>query len=313
MVSVVLLVQKSEYLEDGNYLRIANCLMNRGVSVSLCLSKTISMAASKIIAQGFVCGQMLKANAIFPRIAAIDLSKADMVWVLSLGMRDSFLDTLQLLHCLETDTRVINSTNALMHLKSKYYLARHGSTFKYPDSFGSSNAEYLLNVVSKQGGDWIAKPPAGSLGRQVFKLNARDPNCKVILETITGPEQNQFCLLQPYIEDISLGEKRVLIAAGAPVGQYLRQAETDHRTNIAAGATYQSCTLTPAEMAYCRQIGKFLLAEGASFVGLDLAYPYVVECNVINPGGLVTIESVSGEDLTGRVIDNIFPDSRPGA
>ena len=67
--------------------------------------------------------------------------------------------------------------------------------------------------------------------------------------------------------------------------------------------------MTEDEMAYCKEIGAFLKSHGAEFVGLDLAYPYVIEFNVINPGGLLTIESINGLDLTASIIDKIFPES----
>jgi len=127
---------------------------------------------------------------------------------------------------------------------------------------------------------------------------------------MTGPEADQYCLLQPYVEEIIKGEKRVLIAGGEPVGQYLRHAGKDHRTNVMHDAEIEPCDLDEAEDKYCRTIGAFLTSHGADFVGLDLAYPYVIEFNVINPGGLLTIESLTGKDLTADIIDRIFPESR---
>jgi glutathione synthase len=203
---------------------------------------------------------------------------------------------------------VINSVDALMHFKSKYFLASHSSTFRYPKTFASNDPEELFKVISEYGVErWIAKPPAGSLGRDIFLLTARDPNTHVILESMTGPEADEYCLLQPYVEEIKKGEKRVLIAGGEPVGQYLRHARKDHRTNVMHNAEIEPCDLDKNEYKYCQTIGSFLVAHGADFVGVDLAYPYVIEFNVINPGGLLTIESLTGKDLTADIIDRVFP------
>jgi len=140
----------------------------------------------------------------------------------------------------------------------------------------------------------------------VYLLTSDDPNARVILESMCGPEQDRFCLLQRYVDEISNGEKRVILAGGKPVGQYLRIARKDHRTNIQQGATFQSCELTPEEIEYSERIGELLMSHGAEFVGMDLVYPWVIEFNVINPGGLLTIEQVAGDDITAAILHNII-------
>ncbi len=126
---------------------------------------------------------------------------------------------------------------------------------------------------------------------------------------MTGPDGDHYCLLQPWVEEISRGEKRVLLAGGKTVGQYRRVATRDHRTNIMQGARTECCELTPEEVTYAERIGEFLRQFGAEFVGMDLAYPWVIEFNVINPGGLLTIEGLTGDDLTPRILDRIVPES----
>ncbi len=77
------------------------------------------------------------------------------------------------------------------------------------------------------------------------------------------------------------------------------------------GADIEPCELNTEEYEYCQTIGQFLTAHGAAFVGVDLAYPFVIEFNVVNPGGLLTIEALTGQNLAPDIIDNIFPDSLP--
>jgi glutathione synthase len=45
-----------------------------------------------------------------------------------------------------------------------------------------------------------------------------------------------------------------------------------------------------------------LQAQGVGFVAVDLAYPWIVEFNLANPGGLATIERLTGEDLAPAVV-----------
>ncbi len=306
MIQVVLMIAETDTVEDGNYLRFGNELLRRGYEVNLCFLESIAMLDSKVIARGFkLCNPLLDGE-MFPESHRIDLTQSDLLWVLTLGMRHSFLDKMQLLYCLRDHCRIINAIDSLMHFKSKYFLASHEAVFKYPPTFASNDPDELFRVVQTGNGKWIAKPPAGSLGRDVFLITKDDPNVRVILESMTGPESDHYCLLQSYIEEIRGGEKRVLIAGGVPVGQYIRQATKDHRTNQMHGADIAPCELTKDERLYCERIGQFLVSHGTEFVGVDLAFPYVIEFNVVNPGGLLTIESLTGTDLTSVIIDRII-------
>ncbi len=305
MEHVVLLIAQSESIEDDNYLRFGNELLRRGYRVDLCFLETIAMHDSNVVARGFTLTDSIEKGGEFPASQMIRLADANILWILTLGMRHSFLDKVQLLHCLEQDCRIINSLTALMHFKSKYFLASQ-TEINYPKTYASNDPAELFSIIESGNHKWIAKPPAGSLGRDIFLLTADDPNARVILESMTGPEADQYCLLQPYIDEILKGEKRILFAGGVPIGQYLRLPGKDHRTNILHGAEIQSCELTAEELDYCKTIGNLLINNGADFVGLDMAYPYVIEFNVVNPGGLLTIESLTGNDLTANAVDHIF-------
>jgi glutathione synthase len=313
MRHITLLIADTDFIEDTNYLRLGNELLRRGFIVHCCFMDSLAMLGSKVTAMGFLLDEPLVVDRKFPDRHQHCLNEADIVWTLTLGMRHSFLDKIQLLHCLKNDCQLINSLEALMHFKSKYFLSSHPEVFQYPETFASTSPTELLGIIQDKGGKWIAKPPAGSLGRNIFLLDPKDPNARVILESMTGSESDQYCMIQPHVEEIGLGEKRVLIAGGEPIGQYLRQNNGDHRTNVSAGATVTLCDLTEAERAYCLKIGDFLKSEGALFVGLDLAFPWVIEFNVINPGGIQTIMSMGGKDLAPQVIDQIFPESVPSA
>lgn len=305
-MQVCLLIAVSEAIEESNYLRLGNELLRRGFNVTCCFMDSLGMTGSQITTNGFAVDRTLIDGQPFPESKLVSLAEFDAVWTLTLGMRHSFLDKMQLLKCLEQDCRLINSVDALIHLKSKYFLANWQDVFQYPKTYSSTDPLHLENVIRDEGGQWIAKPPAGSLGRDIFLLSAEDPNLRVILETMTGPESDQYCLLQPYVEEIVQGEKRVLLAGGKPVGQYLRHASGDHRTNVSSGAKTELCELTPEEHRYCEQIGDFLVEQGAEFVGLDLAFPWVIEFNVVNPGGIHTILDLGGDDLSEKIISWIF-------
>ena len=306
MSRIAFLIARTDVVQDGNYLRLANECLQRGHEVALCPIESIGMVRSAVFVSGARLTIPVGENAPFPPMSRVALEDFDIIWVLSLGMRHSFLDKMQLLYNLSHRCRIVNSIDTIMHFKSKYFTAGNSHVYRHPPTWASTDPAELFDVMKSEGGKWIAKPPASSFGRDVYLLTSEDPNAHVVLESMCGPDHDRFCLLQRYVDEIARGEKRVLIAGGRPVGQYLRIAARDHRTNVHQGAAIDRCELSSEELDYCEKIGRFLQSHGAEFVGIDLAYPWVIEFNVINPGGLLNIEQVTGSDITVHIVDNII-------
>ncbi len=305
MSKIAFLVNELPTIDDGNSLRLANATLASGHEPYLCRADSLSLHHGAVTLMGYQVVTPLLAFEPMAAMAPFQATDFDVIWVLSLGMRESFLDKFQLLHSVNAQVRIVNSLNAIMHLKSKYFLASLPDLITYPESHAASDPNVLREII-ETGGDWIAKPPAGSLGRDVFRLNAGDPNLMGILESLCGFDHDRYVLLQRRVPEIDQGEKRVLFSAGKVVGQYHRTAGSDHRTNLMQGGVPTACSLTAEEQTYCDSLGAFLKDQGAEFVGLDLAYPYVIEFNVINPGGIATIESLTGEDLAPAVVQPIL-------
>ena len=300
-----LIPQFNEGHVDSNYLRFANELTGRGVEVTVCLIDTLSLSQSKVCAEGWSVNAPISINQPYAETQRYNLNEFTDFWVFSLGIRASFLDKFQLLYAIGKEVRFVNSLDVIMHLKSKYFITSMPEMIKHPETHASTKAETLLDIVESSSKTWIAKPPAGSLGRDVFLLKPGSSNNRAILDHLCGPEQDHYTLIQEHISEISRGEKRVLIAGGEVVGQYKRIATSDHRTNLLQGASSEACELTQEESVYCNKIGKCLKDMGANYVGMDMVYPWIIEFNVINPGGLITIEDLTGKNLVPRIIDQL--------
>lgn len=308
-MNIALLINSTDNLELDNYYLFTPKLLSHGHSVTLCFIDSLGMRNNQVTAQGYqITSELPPIGKPFTELQSspVVLNTLDLVWILALGYRKGFLDKIQLLHNLEQDTRITNTINAILFLKSKYYLSARPDIFPHPESHAAANWEQLYHCIQAAGGTWIIKPPAGSFGRDVFKVHASDANLKALLQNMTGYDNSQYCLIERYIEEIQEGEKRVLFANGEVIGQYSRINGSDHRTNMAQGANAHSCQLTTQEKELCQRVGQTLCEEGALFAAMDLAYPYVIELNVINPGGLSTIQTLSGEDLSGIVIDKVL-------
>jgi glutathione synthase len=305
-MNVTLLMVPTPALSPDNYLLLGNALRERGHHVTLASVDGLSLIAGGLRVQARAVSGPLRAGAPFEDLppAPVCLDEQDLVWLLGLGRRDSFLDKLQLLSGLRAP--LVNSVDALLHLKSKYRLARLPAGLRHPQTHASRDWSELHDMVLSHDRQWIVKPPAGSFGRDVFRVSRSDPNCKAILQTLTGPAGERYCLLQEYVPAIEAGEKRVLFSAGRVVGQYLRVRHDDHRTNLSQGGRASACDLTSEERALCERIGAYLFASGAWFAALDLVHPYIIEFNVANPGGLDTLRQLTGEDRSHAVVDAVL-------
>lgn len=305
MTRIALLVQTTPTLEDVNYLRFARELDKSGHSVDILFVDSLKLLAGRITADAFPWRAHLLPGSSFPATNERKVDH-DIIWILGLGHRKNFLDKYQLLYSLPEKCTIINSLDAIMHLKSKYYLASQGDQFPSPETYASTSAGELISIVQANEGKWIVKPPAGSLGRDVYLTHAGDSQLTAIIKKLCGPDNSRYTMLQRYIPEIEQGEKRVLLAGGQVIGQYLRRSKGDHRTNITAGAITEPCDLSKAEHDYCTELAQQVLSKGAWFAGVDLVFPWLIEVNVINPGGITTIDKLTGCDLSAKVVEAVM-------
>ena len=233
------------------------------------------------------------------------LSGFDVLWILSFGQRDTFQDRMQMLKLLPTRLRIVNGLDALFNLHSK--ISQLSGPMPCPETHISSDADALWDIVRNSGAEWVVKPVAESMGRNVFRLAPGDSNTRPLLQNMTGHDGSRYCLLQRYVPEVKLGEKRVLAAGGEIIGQYLRKpTDDDHRGNLHQGAGAELCDLTPEEQASCQRVATYLLERGVYFAGLDIAWPWLLEWNIVNPGGIVTIHKLSGGNLAETVVAKVL-------
>ncbi len=226
----------------------------------------------------------------------VPLAPFDLVWTLGFGPREGFLDRMQILKTLD-QARFINAVDALTYLHGKFDLAGLG-----PETHASTDVETLTAIV-EQGGRWVAKPTAGSFGRDVFLLEPGDVHCRAVFEHLTGRGAGRYCLLQRYVEEAEHNEKRVMVAGGEIIGAYAKKGG-----NLAKGAVVRRAELDAGEIALVLKVIRRLDARGARFAGIDLAAPCVLEANVVNPGGLGTLEQLTGINPAPAVIHALTGD-----
>ena len=226
------------------------------------------------------------------------VNEFDLIWLLGFGDRLTFLDRMQLLRRVEK-TRFVNSIDALVYRHGKAGLLTPKLSKLQPTTYVSNQPDLLYQQLTTNS-DWIVKPNAGSFGSSVFVIRKGDPNAHVILETVC---ESGYALLQ---ERVDTGhEKRALIVAGKIVDA-LGKVSMSIRKNKATGATFVKTSLTDQETEFLLEISKILQLEGIQFSALDIAYPYLLDVNFVNPGWLQTYAEVNGEDLTPDVVETLI-------
>ncbi len=226
-----------------------------------------------------------------------------LLWLVSFGRQSRFLDKMQLLALAEQNIPLINSTRGLVFWHSKYFSASMNRTgIRTPTTLASGSADWLWAEIKRRGGHWVAKPPAGSCGKGVYRLHPKDEGGRSILQQLTD---QSHCLVQRYIPEIVAGEKRVLLAGGEVIGQYKRLPEKDFRANLACEGRAVGCSLNDSEYSAMKRLAKELREQGVLFAGIDLCWPWLIEINVVNPGGLDTMARLYGEDSSCRVVDAV--------
>ena len=116
-------------------------------------------------------------------------------------------------------------------------------------------------------------------------------------------EGRELALVQEFLPAVHLGDKRVLMLDGEPLGAILRVPRgDDFRANIHVGGDARPTSLTPAEERLVRDVGTKLRAHGLWFVGLDLIGEKLIEVNVTSPTGIRQLSSFSGRAVEEDVI-----------
>ena len=182
------------------------------------------------------------------------------------------------------------------------------STAKFPEFTPPTlvtRQEALIREFIEQHGDIILKPLDAMGGSSVFRIRRNDPNLNVIVETMTQLGARTV-MAQRYIPEISLGDKRILLIDGEPVGAINRvPAAGAVRSNLHVGGTAMPVELTPRDLEICAAIGPTLRERGLIFVGIDVIGDYLTEVNVTSPTGVQEINALNKVQLEKQIIDFI--------
>ena len=152
--------------------------------------------------------------------------------------------------------------------------------------------------------DIILKPLDGMGGMGIFRVGPDGLNLGSITETLNQGGA-QTVMVQRYLTEIVLGDKRVLIIAGVPVPHVLARIPqgSEIRGNLAVGGKGVAQPLSANDRAVAEAIGPVLAARGLLLIGLDMIGDCMTEINVTSPTGFQEITQQSGFDVAKVFID----------
>ena len=228
-----------------------------------------------------------------------NLEEFDLVWHLGLGARQGFLDRMELLSMLP-ERLLVTPAEALTLRHGKLHLTDPLLVDMLPETYASAQADFLLSRITK--GDWVIKPAAGSFGDEVIRVNAESANLEQLLEQACA---KHFVVAQRYVPFGATPETRVLFAECRMIGSYGRMPDGDQPGNLAKGGKACVVKLDAALVPMVARVKQWLTSQGIGFAAADFRAGHLIEINIANPGGLATIELLTGQDLAPRVVEEL--------
>lgn len=223
----------------------------------------------------------------------------DLVWHLGLGARRGFLDRMELLSMLPSGL-LVTPAEALTLRHGKLHLMDPLLADMLPETYASARADFLLSQITE--GDWVIKPAAGSFAEEVVRVSAKSPSFKHLLERACA---RHFVIAQRFVPLGGRAETRVLFAEGCLIGSYGRMPKGNQPANLAKGGKAVVLDIDTEIKDKVARVQQWLDNQGIGFAAADFRAGHLIEINIANPGGLATIERLSGEDLAPRVVEEL--------
>lgn len=216
----------------------------------------------------------------------------------------SYITATHLLERLEGQTLVVNDPASVRNAPEKVFVLDYA---KYmPPTLIARRIEDVREFHARHPGDLVMKPLHGNGGKAVVRIPADGSNLSALIELFDNAwvEPHMF---QPFLSEISEGDKRIVLIDGEIAGAINRRPGVgEFRSNLAQGGSAEATTLTAREEEICAAMGPELKARGLVFVGIDvIGGKWLTEINVTSPTGIMAIDKFNGTNTPARIWDAI--------
>ena len=214
-----------------------------------------------------------------------------------------YITATHLLERIEHETLVVNNPASVRNAPEKMMVLDYRQFM--PPTIITRSADEVRDF-QKIHGAVVVKPLHGNGGKAIFRIDADGSNLGALFEVFnnTWPEPH---MVQPFLPDVALGDKRIVMIDGEVTGAINRRpGEGEFRSNLAVGGSAEATDLTPCEQEICAAMGPRLKELGLIFVGIDvIGGQWLTEINVTSPTGIVAIDRFNGTDTPSLILDAI--------
>ena len=214
-----------------------------------------------------------------------------------------YITATHLLERIDHETLVVNNPASVRNAPEKVMVLDYRQFM--PPTIITRSADEVRDFQKKHGAV-VVKPLHGNGGKAIFRIDADGSNLGALFEVFnnTWPEPH---MVQPFLPDVALGDKRIVMIDGEVTGAINRRpGEGEFRSNLAVGGSAESTELTAREREICAAMGPRLKELGLIFVGIDvIGGQWLTEINVTSPTGIVAIDRFNGTDTPARILDAI--------
>ncbi len=212
----------------------------------------------------------------------------------------SYITATHLLERLEGQTLVVNDPASVRGAPEKVFVLDFAHYM--PPTLIARRIDDVRDFHARHPGDLVMKPLHGNGGKAVIRVPADGSNLAALIELFDNAwiEPHMF---QPFLPEISEGDKRIVLVDGEIAGAINRRPGAgEFRSNLAQGGYAEATTLTAREEEICAAMGPELKARGLVFVGIDvIGGKWLTEINVTSPTGIVAIDKFNGTDTPALI------------
>lgn len=292
-------------IDADSTFRIALEAQTRGHSLFFYTPDKLAYREGRVVAHGFPIElRREKGNHVsYGDEVEVDLADFDVVWLRQDPPFDmGYITTTHLLDMIHPKTLVVNDPFWVRNFPEKLLVLR------FPDLTPPTLIARDLATIrafKATHGDIILKPLYGNGGAGVFRLGPDDRNLASLHELFSGINREPL-IAQKFLPAVSLGDKRVILVDGEPVGAINRVPQPgETRSNMHVGGRAEKVELTARDREICARIGPTLRDNGQVFVGIDVIGDWLTEINVTSPTGIQELERFDGTNTAAKIWDVI--------
>jgi glutathione synthase len=165
----------------------------------------------------------------------------------------SYITATHLLERLEGQTLVVNDPASVRNAPEKVFVLDYARFM--PPTLIARRIEDVREFHARHPGDLVMKPLHGNGGKAVVRIPADGSNLSALIELFDNAwvEPHMF---QPFLSEISEGDKRIVLIDGEIAGAINRRPGAgEFRSNLAQGGSAEATTLTAREEEICAAMG----------------------------------------------------------